>query len=306
VKKFNTAVIGVGSLGQHHVRVMAAHPQSNLVFVIDTDTARAAEVAHKHKQDVSISADYKDIIGKVDAVVIATPTPHHFQMAKDLLSAGIHCFVEKPITSTLAQADELVALAKEKNLTLQVGHIERFNPAFIAAQPFIKTPKFIEAQRLGPYDPRTAHIGVTMDLMVHDLDVIMSIVKSPVTSVEAHGAKVVSDHEDIVKARIKFENGAVADVSTSRVSPDRYRRMRIFQPENYVSIDFGNKALRVYKPGSTEITTPEIPTTESLYLEAEDFLNSIESGNPPTVRGEEGRAAIELAQRVLDNMTLIG
>ena len=314
MKKFNTAVIGVGSLGQHHARVMSTHPMSELTFIVDADVTRAETIAKPLKENVNISVDYKDIIGKVDCAVIAVPTPYHYAIAKDLLSAGVHCLVEKPFTSTLKEADELIEIAKAKNLVLQVGHIERFNPAFIAATPYIKNPNFIEVNRLGPYDPRTAHIGVVMDLMVHDLDIILSLVKSPVVSVEAHGSKVLSDYEDIVKARLKFENGCVADVSTSRVSLDRYRRMRVFQPDSYVSIDFGGKAFKVCRKkqevakaaslADMEIIKPEVSAGEPLFFEADNFLNCIKNGSRPVVSGTEGRAAIELAGRVLESMVL--
>ena len=311
MNKIKTAVIGVGSLGQHHARIMAAHPNAELVYIVDTDDKRGEKIAKAN--NATLTANFKDIIGKVDAAVIAAPTQFHYQIAKPLLENGIHCLVEKPFTLKVEEAEELIEIAKAKSIILQVGHVERFNPAIIAAAPFVNNPRFIEINRLGPYDPRTAHIGVILDLMVHDLDMLFYLVKDKVVSVEANGAKVISDTEDIAKVRIKFANGCIADVSASRVTMDRYRKIRIFQPDAYVSVDYAGKSVKIYKKKDgvekmsslmdISIIKPKIPTNEPLFYELDNFLNNIVEGKKPMVAGEQGRDAVELALTILKHMT---
>ncbi|MDR3256294.1 MAG: Gfo/Idh/MocA family oxidoreductase [Endomicrobium sp.] len=305
-----TAVIGVGSLGQHHARILGQHPNSKLEFVVDADKKRAEKIAKVNK--TSYLTDFNALIGKVDAVVIAVPTLYHYKAAKPLLQNRIHCLVEKPFTLSIEESEELIEIAKDKSLVLQVGHVERFNPAVIAAVPFINKPKFIEVNRLGPYDPRSNHIGVVLDLMIHDLDILFSLVKDKVISFEAYGAKILSDTEDIAKVRLKYANGCVADVSASRVSMEKYRRIRIFQPDSYVSIDYAGKSLKVYtkKEGKEKITSlfdidikkPRLPSNEPLFYELDNFLSSVIEGKKPTVSGEHGRDAVELALNILKNM----
>ncbi|MDR3048648.1 MAG: Gfo/Idh/MocA family oxidoreductase [Elusimicrobiota bacterium] len=305
-----TAVIGVGSLGQHHARILAKHEKSKLEFVVDADEKRAAKIAKA--SDTQYLTDFKQVIGKVDAVVISVPTQFHYQVAKPILESGIHCLVEKPFTMTVEESQELIEIAKSQNLILQVGHIERFNPAIIAAAPFVLKPKFIEVNRLGPYDLRNAHIGVVLDLMIHDIDMLLYLVKDKVISLEAHGAKVLSPTEDIAKVRFKFANGCVADVSASRVTIDKYRKIRIFQPDSYISIDYAGKSLKIYKmktgktilpfPLNIDITKPKIPTNEPLFYELDNFLNNIITGKPPLVGGQQGRDAVEIALNILKNM----
>jgi len=310
MSKIKTAVIGVGSLGQHHARILASHPNSELLYVVDTDQKRGEKIAAANK--TSHITDFNGIIGKVNAAVIAAPTQFHYQIAKPLLEAGIHCLVEKPFTLKVEEAEELIKIAQDKNIILQVGHIERFNPAIIAAAPFVNNPRFIEINRLGPYDPRTAHIGVVLDLMVHDLDMLFYLVKDKVVSVEAHGAKVISDTEDIAKVRIKFANGCVADVSASRVTIEKYRKIRIFQPDAYISVDYAGKSARIFKKKDgvekmtslldIDIKKPKIPSNEPLFYELDNFLNNIIEGKKPIVAGEQGRDAVELALNILKNM----
>lgn len=304
------AVIGVGSLGQYHARILGEHPDSKLEFVVDADAKRAEKIARANK--TNYLTNFNELIGKVDAVVISVPTPYHYQVAKPLLQNGIHCLVEKPFTLNVAEAEELIEIAKSKNLVLQVGHVERFNPAIIAAAPFIKSPKFIEVNRLGPYDPRTSHIGVVLDLMIHDLDILFYLVKDKVVSLEAHGAKILSDTEDIAKVRLRYANGCVADVSASRVSMEKYRKIRVFQCDSYVSIDYAGKSLKVYakKEGKEKITSlfdidvkkPKLPPNEPLFYELDNFLNNVSEGKKPAVSGEQGRDAVELALNILKNM----
>jgi len=310
-----TAVIGVGSLGQHHARILGEHPKSELKFIIDPDAKRAEKIAkaNKAKTPPQVLTDFENIIGKVDAAVIAAPTQLHHKIAKPLLENGIHCLVEKPITLNVEEAQELIETAREKNIVLQVGHVERFNPAIIAAAPFVHNPRFIEINRLGPYDARTAHIGVVLDLMVHDLDMLFYLVKDKVVSVESHGAKVISQTEDIAKARIKFANGCVADVSASRITLDKYRKIRIFQNDAYISVDYAGKSAKIYKKKDgvekmsslldIDIKKPKIPSNEPLFYELDNFLNSVSEGKKPLVAGEQGRDAVELALNILKNMT---
>ncbi|MCA6073172.1 MAG: Gfo/Idh/MocA family oxidoreductase, partial [Endomicrobium sp.] len=244
--------------------------------------------------------------------VVAVPTSLHYQVAKLLLQNGVHCLVEKPFTLNVQEAEELIEIASVKNLVLQVGHVERFNPAVIAAAPFINNPKFIEVNRLGPYDPRTNQIGVVLDLMIHDLDILFYLVKDKVASFEAHGAKILSDTEDIAKVRLKYANGCVADVSASRVTLEKYRKIRIFQPDSYVSIDYAEKNLKVYskKTGKEKMTSlfdidikkPKLPSNEPLFYEIDNFLTNVIDGKKPMVAGEQGRDAVELAVTILKNM----
>ncbi len=308
MEKLTTAVIGVGSLGQHHARILAQHPASSLAAVVDNDLKRAEKIALG--LHVPAYKDHHEVIGKARLAVIAVPTPFHFSIAKDLIEAGIHVLVEKPFTETVEQAKELIALAESKGVILQVGLIERFNPAVISAQEYINKPKFIEVNRLGPYDPRTSHIGVVMDLMIHDIDIVLSLIGEKVVSVEAHGASILSEHEDIVKARIKFEGGCVADISASRVSLEKYRKIRLFQADSYISIDYAGKSLKVYRKKKPvvkslldiEVTSPKLKNDEQLFLELDHFITCVIEGRKPEVTGEHGRDALELALEILRNL----
>ncbi|MBI5573314.1 MAG: Gfo/Idh/MocA family oxidoreductase [Elusimicrobia bacterium] len=317
-------VIGVGSLGQHHARVysqmMEVDPVRNgvshrdisngveLFGVCDVDKKRAEKIAKSF--NARAFSDYKELIGKIDAVSIVVPTPLHYSVAKDFLNAGIHCLVEKPITDNVSQAEELLKIANEKNIILQIGHIERFNTAVIEAQKHIKSPKFIEAQRLGPYDPRVAHIGVVMDLMIHDIDIILTLVDSKIIQMDVIGAKVLSKNEDIANVRLKFENGCVANISASRVSLDKFRKIRIFQDDTYISLDYAGQSLKIYKKKSDvvtfmsdiEIIKPKLKTEEPLKRELEHFINCVKTGKTPIVTGEHGRDALSVAIEILKKL----
>lgn len=305
MKKIRTSVIGVGSLGQHHARILAKHPSSELVAVVDTDVKRSQKIASLYGS--TAFENTASLPGKVDAAVISVPTPSHFSVAKELLLSDIHCLVEKPFTSTVEEAQELISIAKERNLILQVGHIERFNPAVVAARPYIHSPKFVEVNRLGPYDPRTSHIGVVLDLMIHDLDILLDLVHDKVIGLEAFGAKIFSAHEDIVKVRLRFANGCIADVSASRISLDKYRKIRIFQNDSYISVDYAGKSLKVYKKRSDvvkglsdiEVIKPSLKEEEPLFFELDHFLTCVSEGKEPLVTGEHGRDALELALEIL-------
>ncbi len=308
MSRIKTAVIGVGSLGQHHARILAKHPKSELFAVVDSDQKRGEKIASLY--GARYTDNLGDIKNKVQAAVVSVPTPAHYPVAKELLEAGISCLVEKPFTSNVEEAQSLIDIAKTRNLTLQVGHVERFNPAVIGAQPYINKPRFIEVDRLGPFDPRTSHIGVVLDLMIHDFDILLTLVKDKVKSFEAYGAKVLSDHEDIAKVRLKFGNGCIADLSASRISIEKYRRIRIFQPDSYISIDYAGKSLKIYKKKGEviksltdlEIIRPKLSSEEPLFHELDHFLTCVEDGKKPIVSGEHGRDAIELASEVLKNM----
>ncbi|MDD5021011.1 MAG: Gfo/Idh/MocA family oxidoreductase [Endomicrobiaceae bacterium] len=308
--KIKTAVIGVGSLGQHHARILSQHENSDLVAVVDASEERGKQIANSWKT-VNFTKP-EAIINKVQAVVIAVPTPYHYDVAKKFLNAGVHCLIEKPITVEVEHADELIQIAQDKKLILQVGHIERFNPAFTAAQSYIEEPKFIEVTRIGPYDPRMNHIGVILDLMIHDLDILLNIVKSEVISVETYAAKVVSNYEDIAKSRIRFENGCVADVSISRVSMEKSRKMGIFQKDSYVSVDYAAKIVKIYSKRKdiaglktledVEIIQPEVAPKEPLFCELDHFLQCIKENKQPMVTGVQGRNALKLAHYILNNI----
>lgn len=308
MNKIKTAVIGVGSLGQHHARILSTHPKSVLTAIVDSEEKRRNKISRSY--NVKGYVYHNNILDKIDAAVIAVPTPLHYSIAKDLLNHGIDCLVEKPFTSTVDEAQELITNSMNKNLVLQVGHIERFNPAVIAALPYIDNPRFIEVNRLGPYDPRTSHIGVILDLMIHDLDIVLALVRDKVTGLEAYGAKVLSDHEDIVKVRLKFARGCVADLSASRVSLEKYRKIRIFQPESYISVDYAKKNLKIYKKkakvvkklSDIQVIKPKLKDEEMLYKELDHFLGCVSEGKKAAVTGEHGRDALELALEILKNI----
>ncbi|OGS44331.1 MAG: UDP-N-acetyl-D-glucosamine dehydrogenase [Elusimicrobia bacterium RIFOXYD2_FULL_34_15] len=303
-------VIGVGSLGQHHARIYSQIQGVEFFGVCDADEKQSRKIA-KNLGTQSFT-DYKELIGKVDAVSIVVPTPLHYTVAKDFLSEGIHCLVEKPITDNVSHAEELLKIANEKNLVLQIGHIERFNTAVIEAQKYIKEPKFIEAQRLGPYNPRSAHIGVVMDLMIHDIDIILTLVNSKIVQMDVIGAKVLSKNEDIANVRLKFENGCVANISASRVSIDKFRKIRIFQDDTYISLDYADQKLKIYKKKSEVVTSmsdiviikPKLKTEEPLKKELEHFVNCVKTGKTPLVTGEHGRDALEVVIEILEKLKL--
>lgn len=304
------AVIGVGHLGQHHVKHLAHLPEAELAGIYDTNKDQAVEIAKRHNTRVFDTLE--DVADTCEAVTIAVPTPAHYKVAKFFLSRGIHCLVEKPLTSTVEEAEELIQLSQDKNLILQVGHIERFNPAVREMAKFVRNPVFIEVSRLGPYDPRVSHVGVVLDLMIHDLDIILSMVNEPVVRLDAIGGKVISPHEDIVKATIHFKNGCRADLSASRVTLKKYRKIRIFQPDSYISLDYSERSLRVVrKKGAKfeslrdiEILRPRLDKVDPLQQELAHFVNCIKTGRKPLVSGEHGRDALELALEILKNMAL--
>jgi predicted dehydrogenase len=308
--KIRVGVIGVGHLGQHHARNYYEIEECTLVGVADLNAKAASEIAKKfHTQAYS---DHKKLIGQVDAVSIVVPTVAHHAVAKDFIEAGVHVMIEKPITSTVAQARELIDLAKERKLIVQVGHIERFNVAVIKLQEVLTNPAFIESHRMGPYDPRVKDVGVILDLMIHDIDIVLQLVNSSIVSIDAVGVPILSPREDIANARIKFANGCTANLTVSRVTPNRMRKIRIFQPNTYVSVDYMKQSMEIYQkvgidsPGKGE---PEaqivrkrlrLKKEEPLKRELLHFLSCVREGREPAVTAEHGQNALEIAIQVVE------
>jgi predicted dehydrogenase len=300
-----TAVIGVGYLGRFHAQKYAALPGSSLVAVVDVrPDARDSVAAELGCRAV---ADYREILGDVDAVSIATPTPLHFPIARDCLEHGLHVLVEKPVTETPEQARELIATAAHHRCNLQVGHLERFNAAILALRGTLGVPRFIETHRLAPFRERGTDVNVVLDLMIHDIDLIQTLVRAPIESIDAVGASVFSSGLDIANARIRYANGCVANTTASRVSLKTERKLRLFQDDAYISIDLQQKVLTVIrKPPAGAAAAPGHVVTEerayeqgdALRLEIEAFLQSIREGRPPAVPGEDGLRALETALRI--------
>jgi predicted dehydrogenase len=306
--KIKVAVVGVGQLGQHHARIYAEMPEVELVGVVDVDPKRARKIARQHK--TRAFDNYKELDGQVEAVNIVVPTPLHFELGSYFLEKGIHCLVEKPITPSLDEAQELMDITRRKNLILQVGHIERFNPAVMEAQKYIEEPKFIEANRLGPYSPRVADVSVVLDLMIHDIDIILYLVKSPIVSIDAIGACLLSKAEDIANVRINFANGCVANVSASRISLEKFRKIRIFQSQSYLSLDYAKPSLKIYRKKTEVIKSlkdisvkfPKLAKLEPLKEEIKHFIGCIREKREPLVSGEHGRDALEVCLEILNKI----
>ena len=301
-------VIGVGYLGRFHAQKYAAMQDVTLVGVADIDLARAETVA---KECGTVAcADYRELLEQTDAVSIVVPTIYHHQTAMVCLEHGVDILLEKPMTTTLAEADEIIALADAKELLVQVGHLERFNPAVLAVQPLLCNPLFIEAHRLSIFKNRGTDVDVILDLMIHDIDIILSLVNSPIQSIHTVGAPVVTQLTDIANARVLFENGCTANITVSRISLENVRKMRIFQPGRYLAVDFGKKevmAVRL-KPGNAEgIPLPDISKyafqeQDVLEMELREFVANVRQRRRPTVSGREGRRALEVALAVISQI----
>lgn len=308
MERLRVGVVGVGSMGRHHARVLAQHRDAELVAVVDRNTETAAKVAETF--GVKALQRHDSLIPLVDAVSIAVPTVDHYRVARDFLSAGRHVLLEKPIASTVAEAGRLVSLAARKRVVLQVGHIERFNAAVRRFHEIAVKPVFIEAHRLGPFDPRVRDIGVVMDLMIHDLDIVLDLVRSPIRSVEAVGCAVLSGETDIANARIHFRNGCIANITASRISPTKTRKIRIFQEGGYVSIDYAKPEMETYRLVPQEDPAPGAPpfridrqaevlhVEEPLMAELDHFLDCVKRGVPPEVPGEQAQDALRLAVKI--------
>jgi len=301
-RKIRTAVIGVGYLGGFHAEKYAALPNADLVAVVDVDRERAESVANR--LDARAFTCHSEILGMVDAVSIAVPTQSHYRVAGEFLERGVHVLLEKPMTTTLEEADELIRIARKTGAVLQVGHLERFNPVLQALDGILNGPRFIESVRIAPFKPRGTDVNVVLDLMIHDIDIIQNIVRSPIKSINSIGAPVFTDEEDIANARIQFEDGCVANVTASRISFKSERRMRIFQPDAYITLDFQNKKLAVFRKGNGEMF-PGVPNVtidqremgqgDVLMTEIESFLEAVSGGAKPVVTGEDGRRALKTA-----------
>ena len=307
MKKVRTAVIGVGYLGRFHAQKYAALPESELVAVVDRDAATRERVAAE--TGCRAVADFEDILGDIDAVSIATPTPLHHPIARACLERGVHVLVEKPITETPTQARELLELAARRGLVLTVGHLERFNSAILALECTLRTPRFIESHRLAQFKARGTDVDVVLDLMIHDIDLIQSLVGAPIESIDAVGTSVFSTGLDIANARIRYANGCVANTTASRVSMKVERKLRLFQDDAYISIDLQQKVLTIVRkpddsaaaaPGQVVIEERSYEQGDALRLEIESFLRAVRDGGPPVVTGEDGLRALEAAIRITE------
>ena len=305
MQKIRTAAIGVGYLGSYHAEKYTLLPQSNLVAICDSNLERCNEIAKQY--NVPGVQDYKSLLGKVDAVSIAVPTPFHHEVGKFFLENGVHVLMEKPIATNAEQADDLIATAKKSNAVLQIGHLERFNNAIKALDPVLHQPRFIESLRLAPFKLRGIDVNVVLDLMIHDIDIIQSIVKSEITDIRASGASVLSPYIDIANARIEFANQCVANVTASRVSLKLERKLRIFQHDCYIGLDLDHKHLVVHRKGTREMFPgiPEITREKQRFLKGdalkdqiESFLNCIINNEKPVVTGEDGKRALETAIKI--------
>ena len=289
-------VIGVGHIGKSHARVYSELGEAaRLTAVYDTDFDNAREVAGR--LGARATQTLEEFAGLVDAATVATPTPTHFHLAKSLLEQGKHLLVEKPITENTADARTLSELAQARGCVLQVGHIERFNPAFGALEKLLTRPKFIESHRLSPYPQRSTEIGVVLDLMIHDLEIILHLVRSPLASVDAVGVPVLSRGEDIANARLRFEDGCVANVTASRISPEKMRKIRVFQEDAYLSLDYQNQTGEIYRKGAQGIAREnvEIEKDEPMKRELASFVECARAGLQPKVSGMQAAAALEVA-----------
>lgn len=310
VSEIQTAVIGVGHLGRFHAQKFYQLENSTLAAVADKDFGKAQEVAAA--TSCTPVADYHELLGQVDAVSIVVPTNLHFEVAQKFLCNQSHVLVEKPITTTLDQADTLIALARQHDRVLQVGHLERFNPAIVALEKELTEARFIESHRLAPYKPRGTEVNVILDLMIHDIDIILDVVESDVDTIDARGIAVLSDDIDIANARIVFRNGCVANVTASRVSTTTDRKMRIFQNDAYLSVDFQNRELAVYRKGQQEMY-PGVPNidvkktccdkSDALLTEIDSFLSCIANGSLPKVTGQDGKRALQTAISISEQLT---
>jgi len=297
------AVIGVGHLGRHHARLLSSQPGVELVAAVDLIAERAEAAAASSGAEAL--TDYRALFGRVDAVIVAVPTAAHLTVARDFLTRGAHVLVEKPMTISLAEADEMIAAAEQSGTILAVGHTERFNPAFVAAVPILATPRFIEVHRLSGFPERSLDIDVIFDVMIHDLDIILAVDGSDVVAVDAIGVPVLTPRVDIANARITFASGCIANLTASRISRDKVRKVRFFQPDMYVSVDYQTQELDVWQLRRRDGDRPaieggKVPVAqqEPLAGELADFIDAVSARRPARVTGADGRRALALATRV--------
>lgn len=304
-KTVKVGVIGVGYLGRFHAQKYAAMEEVELIGVADADEARVAQIAAECA--TRAFTDYREMLPLVDAVSIVVPTSLHHEVGKVCLQAGVDVMMEKPITTTLTEADDLIKLAHTGQRILQVGHLERFNPAVLAMQPLLTHPLFIEAHRIAVFKERGTDVDVVLDLMIHDIDIVLSIVRAPIVSILTAGTPVVTKLTDIANARLIFANGCTANITVSRISMENMRRMRIFQPGQYLSVDFGKKEIMAVRlqPGANgsspvpEISKSNFQEQDALDLELRDFIHHVRERTRPAVSGEEGRRALDVALQVV-------
>ena len=291
-------VIGVGYLGQHHERIYSELENVELTAVVDIDKKKADAFAEKY--GCKAYYDYKYILNEVDAVSIVTPTTTHYSIALDCIKAGKDILIEKPITMNVKEAEKLINEAEKRDCIIQVGHLERYNPAVLAASEMIKKPLFIESERLSPFLGRGTDVDVTLDLMIHDIDIILSLISSPVKDIRAVGAKVLTDKIDVAKAWLAFENGCIALATVSRLSPEKLRRLKVFQKDSYISIDYQSSEIKRHfrtKEGiSFAVTKPE--NKEPLKEELKDFINCVKERRRPTVSAVEGKNALKIVLEI--------
>ncbi len=323
MEKLKVGVIGTGHLGKLHIKMFTQIDNCELIGVYDINTSEAKSAAAEFRTDYFESLN--DLLNQVEAVSIAATTVSHYSLVKEALEKNKHVFVEKPITSQISEAEELVKIALERKLNLQVGHIERFNPALMAVEQYINQPMFIQTDRLAQFNPRGTDVAVVLDLMIHDIDIILSLIESEVKDIAASGVAVVSKNIDIANARIQFENGAVANVTASRISQKKMRKMRIFQKDNYISLDFITGVSEVYRliPAEDKIDSglisfgeigvddkkkrvvyeqPEIKEINALKYELELFIKSIMKNERPVVSGEDGLRALKVAEMIMNKI----
>jgi predicted dehydrogenase len=301
--RLRVAVVGVGDFGRHHARVYSQLEDAELIGVLDTDPERASRIAEEFS--TAVLPDVESLRGRVDAASVAVPTIHHAQVGCRLLELGIDVLVEKPMASSLAEADRLIEAARRHNRVLQVGHLERFNPGVVAVASVVRQPLYFEVHRLGVFSPRSLDVDVVYDVMIHDLDILLALAASPVVEVRSLGIPVVTDKVDIAHARLEFASGAVASVTASRVSVERVRKLRFFQEHEYISLDYGRQdalRIRVRQPGpNPQFDFEQLPTRPQEPLEGElrVFLEAVRRRTVPVVDGAAGRKALELADRVM-------
>jgi len=300
MSKVKIGIIGVGHFGREHARIYSKNPHAQIVGVYDASPDAARKIGHQY--DVPAFGTLDELLAEAEALTLATPASTHYEVGLRAIEKGRHLLVEKPITDNPAQARLLVEAARKAGTILQVGHIERFNPAFKAFEGFLTHPKFIEAHRLSPYPGRSTDIGVVLDLMIHDIEIILHLVRSPLESIDAVGVPVLSQSEDIANARLRFRNGCVANITCSRISPEKMRKIRVFQDDAYISLDYGNQSGEIYRKVDSRITRDKIPVQkdESLRLEIASFVDCVRASQQPVVDGARATDALEVAIRITD------
>lgn len=302
MKKIKVGVIGVGHLGQHHARIYAQMPDAELVGISDSNEERAKEIGEKFQ--TNYFTDYSKLLPEVDALSIAVPTQLHYEVTHAALKNNIDVLLEKPITATIQEADLLISEAEKRKTIFQIGHLERYNRAFLKAKNLIKNPRFIENHRIGPFASRGTDVNVILDLMIHDIDIILSLINSPITEIRAMGIPVLSSEIDIVNARLEFESGCIANMTASRVSLEKMRKIRIFQSDAYISLDYQNQEVTIARKGMENNQTkiivehPTIDKEEPLKLELYDFIQNCRNRTPPDISGAAGKEALKVAEEI--------